>query len=208
MTFGEMQDRTRVRLNEATAVFYSDDDIALALNEGYAEMADVTEFYERHAYIPMLRLRTYYDLSLILPDTFLSPRRVYNPITGAWLTPTDAAELDGRYAQWELVQGEPDQYLMRGNWWFGVFPKPTRDSVGLRFYYTSIPPVMEDDADTPEFPREFSEGLIEYALADLMGQQRDAKKALFHWQKYLNFQDRLKTYVNSRQQIPAVTVIG
>ena len=208
MTFGAMIDRTRMKLNEATAAFYSDDDIKLALNEGYAEMADATEFYERQAYVPMLTKRTYYDLSLILPDTFLSPRRVYNPRTSNWLEPTDPVNLDlHMFPQWELTEGEPEQYIMRGNWWFGVFPKPTQDGVGLRFYYSAIPPAMSGATDTPEFPEEFHEGLIEFALSDLKGQRRETAKALSHWQRYIAFQEGLKAYADGRTRLAQRSVL-
>lgn len=203
MNFGEIQRKVRRRLNESTTAFYSDDDIKKAINAGYLEMADATEFYERQAMIPMLKQRTYYDLSLILPDTFLSPRRAYNPETSRWLDPIDPRGLDYHtYVQWELTQGPPEKYLMRGNWWLGVFPKPTQDSAGIRFYYTSIPPEFTDDSDIPAFPREFHEGLTDYALCHLLAQERETQKAISYWTSFQNTQNALAAYVDGRQRIP------
>jgi hypothetical protein len=205
VTFGNLKTSVRRKLNERTAAFYSDDDIARAINEGYTELADATEFYERYAYVPMLKKRTYYDLSLILPDTFLSPRRIYNPTTSRWLEAVDPLMLDRNRTQWEIVDGQPEQYLLRGNWWLGVFPRPTADSQGLRFYHTAIPPVMTDDSETPEqIPQEFHRGLEEYALCDLMGQRRETRKALKHWDAYMGYQEALAMYVDKRTRLAHV----
>jgi hypothetical protein len=214
MTFGEMQDRTRTRLNELTSAFFSDDDIQTSLNEGYAELADATEFYEREAMVPLLKWRTYYDLSLILPDTFLSPRRAYNPRTSRWMIPTDDREMDFHtFVQWELTKGEPEKYLMRGNWWLGVFPKPDRDSEGLRLIYSAIPSDMTDDDEEPvDIPREFHQGIMYYAISDLMSQQRETVKAIRFWgapdingnypaNTYKGVETKLKAYVDGRTKL-------
>ncbi len=146
MTFGEMQSILRTKLNEASATFWTDQDVKDALNEAYEEIADATEFYERQATIPLLTGRTYYDLtSLLDADTFLSPRRGFNTATNKWFVPTDARAQDTQtYVQWELTQAAPKNYFMRGNWWLGVWPKPNDDvSYKMRMYYTAIPPSFD-----------------------------------------------------------------
>ncbi len=208
MNFGEMQTKVRRRLNELTTVFYSDDDVKNAINEGYQEMADATEFYEREAMVPMLKKRTYYDLKPILPNTFLSPRRIYNIETNRWLDPTDPRELDYHtYVRWELVEGAPEKYFLRGNWWMGVFPRPTKDSLGLRFYFTAIPPQFVESREEPEFPQEYHEGLISFALSDLLAPERESSKALMHWTSYLKYQNDLQQYVNQRVGIAKLSVL-
>lgn len=208
MTFGEAQTKTRRRLNESSTVFFSDQDIKDALNEGYAEMADASEFYERQAMVPMIEGHTYYDLSLGLPDTFLSPRRAYNPTTAKWLTPTDPRDLDyHRYTQWELMTGEPDMYLMRGNWWFGVSPKPSRDSVGMRLYYTAIPEPLSATTDEPLFPQEFHDGTVAFALSDLLAQMKETEKALKYWQIYKQYETALVDYVNGRTSVARLVTL-
>lgn len=123
MTFGQMKAAVRRKLNESSATFWTDQDIEDALNDAYAEMADATEFYERQATIDLLPSRTYYDLTSVLPDTFLSPRRAYNVTTSRWLDPTDPLDQDRHTdSQWELTSGQPERYMLRGNWWLGVWP--------------------------------------------------------------------------------------
>ena len=207
MTFGEMQTKVRLKINEATSAFFSDDDIQNAINDGFAEMADATEYFEREAMVPLIKRHTYYDLSLILPDTFLSPRRIYNPRTSKWLVPTTPRELDKEWAQWETVDGEPEKYFLRGNWWLGVFPRPTKDSEGLRLVYTAIPEDMSDDSDEPDFPREFHEGLIAFSMSDLMAQQKEPKKALQYWASYKDYETRFQAYVEGRTKLAGTRLL-
>lgn len=208
MTFSEMRAKVRTKLNAATSVFFTDDDIDTAINDGYAEMADATEFYERQTTIPMIEGHTYYDLSLNLWETFLSPRRAQNVTTSKWLEPTNPLELDlHTFPQWEQTTGEPEKHWLRGNWWYGVFPKPSRDSLGIRFYFTAIPQSMSDDEDEPQFPREFHEGLIWFAVSDLFAQKRETKKALSYWKRYQDFETALQAYVDGRTNLAATRVM-
>ena len=206
MNFGQMKTRVRRRVNEPSTAFFTDADIEDALNEGYHELADATEFYEREALVPMIKGHTYYDLTNILPDTFLSPRRAFNPTTNRWLAPTDPINQDiHTFVQWELVQGEPESYLMRGNWWLGVFPKPSQDGAGMRLNYTGIPAAMVEDTDEPEaIPEEFHDAIVEYAVYDLLGQKRQGNKALIHWGAYLALEDKLRRYVDGRTSLARV----
>lgn len=201
MKFSEMKTEVFRKLNESESspAFWSEADVEEALNEGYAEMADATEFYERYCNIPMLSGRTYYNLKNILPDTFLSPRRCWNTVTSRWLRPSDTREQDFHtYVQWELTFGQPQAYLMRGNWWLGVWPRPDADDRELRFYYSAIPPEMSDDDDEPDFPREFHPGVVDYALYDLTAQDKEPKKALALWASYLGHEKGLRQYANER----------
>ncbi len=199
MNFGQMQTEVRRKLNESTATFWTNDDIQEALNDGYAEISDETEWYEREATIQTTANRLYHDLRSILGDTFLSLRRVWNATTQEWLYPTGHREMDGGYRQWELVQGEPRQVYIRGLWWLAQWPKRSNDDGRSRVVYTAIPPAMDDSTDEPGFPKEFHRGILEYALSDLLAQERETKKAVAHWNEYLTYQQGLKQFVNGRQ---------
>ncbi len=204
MTFGEMQSLCRLKLNEVSATFWSDDDIKDAINEGYAEMADVTEFYERQATIPLLTGRTYYDLTSVLDgDEFLSPRRAWNNATYRWFVPSDYRDLDQHtYVQWELNRGGPRNIFLRGIHWIGTWPKATDDvTYKMRFYYTAIPPKFVSDRDEPIFPGEFHMGIVELALADLLGQERETASALKHWQTGQWYIQQVDDHVKKRQAI-------
>lgn len=202
-----MRASIRRQLDESGTVFYTDADINEAIDAGYDEISDATEFFERQANIPLLKRRTYFDMTTNLSDTFLSPRRAYHPTTNRWLSPSDTREMDFHtYTQWELTEGSPQKMLMRGNWWLGIFPKETADIGVIRLYYTSIPDAMEDSAE-PAFPKEFHPGIIEFVLSDLLGQARETKKSLSHWAAYIGYQDGLKSYVEGRTRLAKLNVL-
>ena len=209
MTFAELQSAVRTEMHESGTEFYSDQDIKDAINDGYAEMADATEFYERQWNVLMLKWRTYYDLSTILPDTFLSPRRCWSNQAQWWLQPSNPLEMDRHtFAQWELTKGAPDRYWMRGNWWLGVFPKTsTEGGTIIRFVGTAIPTAMSDSTDVPAFPREFHRGLVEYAKYDLYAQQRETKKSLAEWKIYSQYQAALAGFVEGRTSLAEVRIV-
>lgn len=189
-------------------MFFTDEDIRSAINEGYADLADSTEFYERYANLTTCDRRLYYNLLEILPDTFLSPRRVYNTTRNAWLVPSSPQELDhSTVRQWELTAGSPERMFLRGNWWIGLWPKAGPGEV-MRVYYTAIPPAMEDDADEPEdMPEEYHSALSDFALVELFGPRREVAKVQKAWKAYSERRDSLRAYVNSRTALARSTVL-
>jgi hypothetical protein len=198
MNFGEMQSGVRTRLDESTAVFWSDQDIKDALNEGLFELSDATEWYERMATIPLWSTRSYLDLRCILPDTFLGPKRMINNQTGKWLVPSSVKTQDHRAAQWEKTSAEPEEFFTRGLWWMGFYPKPPNDLGSARMYFSALPPLMDDDTDEPELPEEYHMGIICYAVYDLLAQDAETEKALMWWAEYVQYETKLRDYVETR----------
>ncbi len=196
-----MKRDVRRKLDEVSALFWTDQEVVDAINEGLAEMADATEYFERQAHLNLLAGRTYYDLTSILPDTFLSPRRAWNTTTETWLRPSGPREHDGKYAQWELTNGEPETYFLRGNWWLGVWPRKPEESSSIRLYYTGMPDPMTNDTDEPTFPREFHPGVVAIAISDCLAQERETAKALEYWAKGMTYAEGLKLHVQGRQKI-------
>ena len=207
MNFGQMQTEVRRKLNESSATFWTDDDIKEALNDGLEEISDETEWYEREATIQTTANRLYHDLRTVLPDTFLSLRRVWNATVQRWMYPTTPREMDGSRSQWELVHGEPHNVFMRGLFWLGQWPKRNVDDGRSRVVYTALPLALEDDEDSPAFPQEFQRGIVEYALSDLLSQERETAKAIAHWKEYLVYQEALRRWVNGRQSLARLEVL-
>lgn len=204
MTFAEQKTEVFRRLNESSSspTYWTEEDVEDALNDGYAEMSDASEWYERNASINKLKNRTYYDLRTNLSDTFLAPRRCFNPQTNQWLAPISVRTLDFKtYRQWELNPGEPQKMFMRGLWWLGTYPKSGADSGTLELYYTAMPDAMIDDADEPTFPLEFHLGIVAYALYELKYQERETAAALRYFAEYLTLETGLKSYVERRTSL-------
>jgi len=206
-----MKTETFRRLNEArfgaagavtpTPIYWQEDDVEAALLDGYAELSDASEWYERSANLP-LGGQTYYNLDTALSDIFLSPRRAFNSQTNRWMEWVDVRDLDYRtYRQWELISAEPQKILFRGLSWLGTFPKQMGGT--LLFFYTAMPPALAD-GDAPIIPQEFHYGIVDYALYDLMCQEGETDKALKFWNSYLRYEEGLKRYVNNRVSVDRV----
>lgn len=202
MNKGELRNEVQTRLAEDTTnpVFWSDADVDEAINDGYEEMSDVAEWYERGANIPLLSQVRYYDLRTALGgDTFLSPRRCFNPLTNWWLKPSEPRDMDFHtYRRWEINLGMPQKIFMRGLFYLGIFPLQNGDTGLMRFYYTAMPPALVNDSDEPGFPSEFQRGLVQYALFDLYAQDRETQKAMIHWQQYIEIEQQFVDYVQHR----------
>jgi hypothetical protein len=202
MNRGELQQRIFIGLNESSAnpAFWTVADVQAALDDAYEEMSDASEWYERDAVLRLLSNQQYYDLRFIVEaDTFLRLRAVFNATTNRWLQPISVDDLDYRtYRQWEDVTGEPEKWLVRGLWWLRMFPMRPSDTGVVQLFYKALPPAMTRSTDEPGFPREFHEGLIEYALGDLLSQEGETKRALVHFQKYQGYQARLNEWADSR----------
>src|SRR5260221_506910 len=181
MTLLEMETEVFRRLNENSVSpdFWTKADVDEALNDGYEELSDSSEWYERSVSISLLDHRPYYDLRTVLDaDTILSPGRCYNVQTSRWLNPTHVRDLDYHtYRQWEgIATGQVEKFFQRGLWWMGVFPQNSDDTGWVRFYYTAMPEALANASDVPGFPQEFHYAIIEYAVGDLLGQEAETKK--------------------------------
>jgi len=208
MNLGEIHRKVRKRLDEESQAFFSDEDILASIQEGYEEMADASGFFERWAMVKMLKGRTYYDLSQILPRSFLAVSRVFNPNTNKWLDPVTDRDLDYKtLPQWELTDGTPEKYLVRGVWWLGVFPHERQDTPGLRVYHIGLAPPLREPTDVPQFPQEFHEGLVTFAISDCLAQQRETKKALKYWASYSVYEGQLTDYVDRRVLVARKSVL-
>ena len=204
MTLAEMRTEVFRRLNENSVSpdFWTQSDVDEALNDGLEEISDASEWYERHASIPILNQRPYYDLRTNLgDDTILSPGRALNVQTNRWLEPTYVRDLDYHtYRRWEnITTGQTERMFLRGLWWLGFFPQNGSDSGFIRFWYTSLPPTLVNTYDEPGFPREFHLGLVEYALGDLLGQEGETKKAMKFWAAYQGYEAGLMAFADKRQ---------
>lgn len=182
MTFLEMQTEVDRRLQESgsSPAYWTLAQKKAALNDGYEEISDLTEWNETSQSVS-LTTSTYYDLSSILTLPVLRVTRVFNAQTNRWLHPTDVREMDGTRRQWEDATGAPERWWIRGAWWLGLYPKAPTATGTVTVYHTAVPAALSADGDTPSFAQEYHLGLVEYACYDLLCQDREPQKALKYW---------------------------
>lgn len=202
MTRAELRAEVRRQLDDASERFVTNDDINDSLNEGYEDMSDVTEWYERTFNLRCQSGRNYYNIRDMVQEELIRVLRCYSKTGNWWLHPDSLRNLDGVLSQWETNRGEPRSYLMRGHWWMGLWPKPSADFDSVeRVYYSAMPPALTLDTDAPGFPDEFHRGLVDYALYDIYMQDRDPDVALNYYARYLVFRNALDAYVDGRQSL-------
>lgn len=205
MTFGEMKAEVARRLAEVGGrVFFTDDEIAQAIQDGYAELSDATEWFEQWVLIDLLNNRPYYDLRFVIGEPFLALRPAFDVQTNRWLTPSNARDLDAHDRRWERVTGEPQRIFMRGLWWLGLYPRIQGDIGVVKQYYTALPDPFVDDTDEPGFPSPYHYGCVNFALADLWAQDAETAFALAEWTTYLQNETGLLAWVEGRAADPLV----
>lgn len=208
MTFAELKTEVFRRLDEDSdnPAFWTEDDVAQSLNEAYEDISDSAEWYERQFNLPQLSRRTYYDLRHACGDQpVLTVRHAYNVNTSRWLTPIEVRSLDMEsHYQWEDINGEPENFFRRGLFWMGVYPRQNGDTGKIKVFYTTLPVSLADDLDEPGFPQQFHYGLVEYALADLLAQEAETKRAMMHYGEYSIYEGELKSWMDGRISLDRV----
>jgi hypothetical protein len=206
MTLTELRTEVFRRLQEdqSAPVFWTVAEVSAALNEGYHEISDATEWYERWVTIDLLRERPYYDLRYLLPQPVLSVGSALNEQTNRWLTPCSTRDLDSTYRKWEQTIGEPTHTLLRGLWWLRYWPYSGTEHGTVKQYYTSLPPALEAADDSPGIPEVLHYGLVEFALADLWAQDAEPTLATTAWKTYLAYEQALLDFVQGRAAVPMV----
>ena len=204
MTFAQLKTATFRRLAESSTapVFWTEDDVETALNDGYAELSDATGWYELTRTLDLLNDRPWYDLRDILGSRFLAVGPTFNDTTQRWLTPTAVRDLDGHDRKWESNQGQPQRVMTHALWWLGFWPRVQEDAGTLTQYFTALPDALDDDSDVPGFPSLYHTGIVDYALTDLWAQDGETARALTAWASYLAVEAALQGWVDSRASVP------
>jgi hypothetical protein len=209
MTFAEMKALVARRLAEVNGrTFWTDADIAEAINLGYAELSDSTEWNEQHITLDLLNDRPYYDLRTIIGDRFLAIRPALNIDTRRWLIPTVPRTLDMHDRRWERVMGEPQRFVLRGLWWLGLYPRVQADAGTVTLWDVELPDPLVHDDDEPGFPAAYHLGCVDFALSDLWAQDGEVTWALGAWQSYLATEAALQQWVDHRGFTPAMRGLG
>jgi hypothetical protein len=205
MTFQEMIDDVTRRMEETVGspIHFTLAEIQSSINDGIEELSDATEFYERTFTLTCRPYATYYDLRTLVPSdpTILRVVSIWNPTRNQWLDPMTTQDLDYRTSrQWELVNGDPRMWFMRGMWWLGIFPTSTADpGPALGVQYRALHPRMTDPTEVPQqLPEDQHSCLVDYAMYDLLSKDAETQKAINYWNLYFEREKIVAARVGSR----------
>jgi amino acid transporter len=199
MNFAAMKSEVRRRLAEhGGPVYWTDAEIGAALNAGYMEASDATEWHEGHVSIALTSNRIYYDLRSCIGESFLAVRPSFDPQTNRWLIPSAVREMDARDRRWEMSTGEPQRFFTRGLWWLGLWPSIQTETGVWKQYYASLPDPLVDDDDQPGFPGPWHMIVVNFAMTELWAMDGETAFALAEWKLYLDGEGELQQWVDKR----------
>jgi len=66
---------------------------------------------------------------------------------------------------------------------------------------------LKPDHVPVDIPREFHEGIVDGAMADLMGPKRETQKAIQYWNSFQTTVGRLAAFVDGRTTIAEMKVL-
>lgn len=187
----------RLEENSSAPVYFSESEVEDAINEGYEEISDASEWSETTSTINLLPGQVYYWLGHSSVKA-LTPTAAYNNQNDYWLQWTTVGDLDRSHSYWETSQGEPTQMFTRGLGWIGFWPIAESSGGTITLYHTTMPAALSAASDEPGFPQEFHFALVEYALYDLLAQEAEVAKALQFWGRYKEKEAGLKRFVERR----------
>lgn len=178
-----------------------------AVNNAYRSISEATEWYEVTLPIPIPARRTYIDLRNF-GHTILCVSHCFNTNTQRWLNPRGVMEHDDSYRFWEFQSGAPEDFFARGLNWLGIWPRQEGDYGFIRASFTAIPPALVEDQDRPGFLEELQQGLIDYAKYELKAMDHQVKTALMYFASYVEHEEKLRAWVNSRRDAAKMHVLG
>jgi len=199
-TVAQTFETIRGLLPRESANYWSDDDLLDAYNDAVDEIADATEFYERHVVVKRRKWAVYTDLRQILPTDALRVTAVWNIATQKWLAPTTTRELDESVGRgWEKNSDINTRWwFMQGLWHLGAYPVAGDDTSPLKVYFAACPPhvMMTDSFNTglqltQPLPFDFNAAIENFMLSTLLADQRESTKAIERWNEFIQIISQL-----------------
>jgi hypothetical protein len=192
----------RIEEDSSSPVFWTDDDVQIAINRAYQEISDHTEWFETYRVLDLLNDRPWYDGRFVLHPNLLSIGAAYHNTTNRWMLPATERELDTFDRRWETSKEVPQRILTQGLWWFSYWPRVVADTTTgpIKQYFTRLPDPLVEDTDEPGFPDLYHYGLVDYAVSDLFAQDSEAQLAQDAWGAYLVQESGLQTWVDARAE--------
>lgn len=200
---------TAVRQNlddEGVGTFYSEDDLNDSIQDGYDEVAVLTECVENAAQVNFQSELTFYDFASLLTG-YIRIFAIWNNNTNRWLDPISENELSELRDDWEISNSEPTNYCTESPRYIALFPRPLVASGYMICFYKQQADILIGTS-VPQIPVEHDDVLELYATADLLDQTQEYAKAVKYFQEYAARISDIKKAVNSRSLPDRVSALG
>lgn len=206
-TLEDIRSQVRTSIGESSDVRLTDARLDAAINAGVDELAENTGFRESFAVLDLKAGRTYYDVRQLFPDEAVTITSIWNPAIDLWLTYTPVSQLP--YVRWELTNGSPQKWTMRGLFHLGIFPHDTTSGEKLHIYYTVRHRRLVNDVDPlVDVANDLTPAVVDYALFELHLQERRPVQAQAALKDYHERMSLLDYHLKNRVSRPRVGAIG
>jgi hypothetical protein len=198
VTRSEVKTQVRTGLDEATANFWTDEDLNDSIQDCYDLSTVMTATIEKSMEINLQANLTYYDLRTLIPD-FYSVFAVYNPQTRLFLDPSSELLARALRPDWELATGQPRGFFPLNFRYIAIYPRPVVTQGTLKVMYRAAAPTLTSDSTSFLTPQELDPAFEEYVIGDLMAQQVELVKYSRRMQSYLVSLGATKSRQSGRQ---------
>lgn len=206
-TLADIRSTVRQRFGESSTVRLTNARLDAAINAGLDEVAENTGFRETFAVLDAKKGRTYYDLRTLFPDETVTITSVWSPDLNLWLRYTPPSRFS--LARWEMTNGSPQHWFMKGLFHLGLFPHENVSGAKLHVYFTARHKPLVNAEDPVECPPDLVTSVVDYALFDLHLQERQqADKAKLAYENFIRGISLLDYHTRNRVTRPRVGHIG
>ena len=187
---------------DAGVVFWTISDIHDSIQDGYDEVATLTECIEKVTSVNFASNRTYYNFRSLIPDYFRIIA-IYNNVTNRWLIPNHLREFDETSWRWETLSGSVEFFAPCGFEWLALLRKPASATSNMLVFYKATANTLIG-TDIPKIPvggatLSTVDSILEnFATGDLLQQALEYGKAERYNKLYLDQLELVKTLLNSR----------
>jgi hypothetical protein len=201
VNFLELQDEVLSRFGESTSDprTVSREEAKDAINDGLDDLSIFCSFYETNRMLSVAEDSIYHYTPTALGTDVLYITQVQSLNTQFWLEADSQLAMDSRvYSMWEQSFFEPHTIIPLNVHWFGIHGRRADNQGKMRAYCVALHPHLNGDYDVPDFPTDYHEGLVEYALGELHLLDHELSDAVPHFVKYFEIRDQLSKLVNNR----------
>lgn len=212
-TRGQIKADVQSNLTDLNINFYSDTDLNDSIQDGYDDMAILTQCIQKNVTLPWLSNLSYYDFKLRYQITdYLGTIAIFNNVSNLWLRDDlSLKDFDRIRRDWETWIGtvlfwapsDPNHIaicpkMLSSNLVYGAFDyasfnnnaffvnNSSQSNLGsFILYYWAQAPTLLTDNDTFLIASDQSTTLTQYVTADLLEQAQEFNKAASYWGPYV-----------------------
>ena len=183
MIVSSIIDKIKVNLNELGLTYFSESDILEVIQDGYNEVVTLTGCIEKHTVSPMINDLIYYEFGIGISD-FYALVGLWNSNTKRWLQARTLREARLIRVDWELMDGEPDNFIVSSYKQVAVFPTKEIATGVFIVFYNALAETLTLGS-IPSIPPKHFNILENYAMSSLLEQNQEFGKAKIYYTEYV-----------------------